>query len=88
MSLQREHFLLSYLNTVSVGPAGVFAQQTGAYQIELPDFFASTIMLWGASKCRFQHIQCFQSLSFFCFCPIQIFAEAVVNFRRVNSCSD
>ena len=35
MSLQREHLLLSYLNTVSVGPAGVFAQQTGAYSIEL-----------------------------------------------------
>ena len=35
MSLQREHFLLSYLNTLSVGPAGVFPQQTGAYLIEL-----------------------------------------------------
>ena len=35
MSLQREHFLLSYLNTLSVGPARVFAQQTGADPIEL-----------------------------------------------------
>ena len=27
--------MLSYLNTVSVGRAGVFAQQTGAYPIEV-----------------------------------------------------
>ena len=40
MSLKRQHILLSYLKTLSVGLAGVWtngppAKQTGAYPIEL-----------------------------------------------------
>ena len=35
MLFQRQHFLLRYLKTLSVDPAGLLTQQTGAYTIEL-----------------------------------------------------
>ena len=52
MWLQRQHFLLSYLKTLSVGPGGVNtrppAQPTGAYPIELTGrrFSTHPLPLW------------------------------------------
>ena len=59
MKLQRQHFLLSYLKTLSVGPVGVSnsqppASQPGEQPSELPvggsSLFSIMISLWSLSR--------------------------------------
>ena len=47
MLLQRQHFLLSYLKTLSVGPTGVWTHNlplTGAYPIELTRLIVISVL--------------------------------------------
>ena len=98
MELQRQHFLLSYLKTLSVGPVGVSnlrppASQPGAQPSEQPVRSSKPIALKAKRKCQ-RHPKgltylvwlFFKDLQFLLFVSDINFIEDTIRFCQWNVC--